>query len=254
MLLYFIVVCCLIAAQYASKLSPLQSSLKSGKARGSFNLSVVSWNMAEKAPNDKDCSFIREYRSTDFVVFGIQECEDIKPRRKDGHRTRKWSTLQKNLLGSSHRCVVRHKLGGLMLSVFAKRKLMKDIKGIQTIDVACGVGNVLTNKGATVAALRIRNKTIILANAHFAAHQTYVRMILLYCVVCSTLWIATSFPITPSFIVWSVLLFLFLCFISVVSLQFIHGRSPNEMPTSSALWVKLSCSCVPIGRRRKRRR
>lgn len=51
----------------------------------------------------------------------------------------------------------------------------KVIQGVQILDVACGVGNVLTNKGAVMVNLRIADKTLCLVNAHMAAHQTKVR-------------------------------------------------------------------------------
>ncbi|KAJ1434178.1 Endonuclease/exonuclease/phosphatase [Ochromonadaceae sp. CCMP2298] len=137
-------------------------------------MTLVSWNMAEQAPTDEDCSFLKQYRNNDFVVFAIQECEDIRPRRNEGHRSRKWKELQSKSLGRSFRCFARHKLGGLLVAVYGKQKLSKQIEGIQVIDVACGVGNVLTNKGAICVAVRMRGKTFAVVNCHFAAHQSQV--------------------------------------------------------------------------------
>lgn len=136
--------------------------------------SVVSWNMAEKAPTDDDCSFIKLYRDDDIVVFGIQECENIRPRRNEGHRSRKWRSIQSKMLGRSFRCIARHKMGGLLLAVYIRKTLSKEIEGLQISDVACGVGNVLTNKGAVSVVLRIRDKTVALINSHLAAHQSHV--------------------------------------------------------------------------------
>jgi hypothetical protein len=162
--------------------SGAQQSLQTGRLgskvideRGSaLNMSIISWNMAEVAPNTKDCAFIRGYRSSDIVVFGIQECEDIRPRRREGHRTRLWRELQRKLLGRQFQCIGSHKMGGLFLSVYAKQTALEKIRGVQLVDVACGVGNVLTNKGAVGAILRFGNKTVALVNSHLAAHQKYV--------------------------------------------------------------------------------
>jgi hypothetical protein len=141
-----------------------------------LNVSIISWNMAEKAPNEADCAFLKDYRNRDIVVFGIQECEDIRPRRREGHRTRKWRYLQRKLLGRQFQCLASHKMGGLFISVYAKNHARKEVQGMQLVDVACGVGNVLTNKGAVGVVMRIRNKTVALVNSHLAAHQKYVSM------------------------------------------------------------------------------
>lgn len=130
--------------------------------------------MAEKLPIDKDCDFIKGYRSSDVVVFGIQELEDMRPRRTEGHRSRKWNSIQQKYLGRAFKCVSRHKMGGLLIAVYAKKRAMRAIQGVQTMEVACGVGNVLTNKGAVCIVLRVQNKSIALINSHLAAHQKNV--------------------------------------------------------------------------------
>ena len=184
-----------------------------------YNLSVITWNLAEKKPTDQDCLFLKEFRGDDFVVFGVQECENIKPRREEGHRSRAWRAIQKAALGKSYVCLAQHRMGGmqiagnvittplllplviLMLSkehirlvehtvdtqlpsnsnpyenppltspksiltlltltyclVYCKKSLAGRVQGTQILDVACGVGNVLTNKGAVCVLLRIRGK------------------------------------------------------------------------------------------------
>lgn len=65
-------------------------------------------------------------------------------------------------------------MGGLMVAVFVKKRLVKLVQGVQIIDVACGVGNFLTNKGGICVILRINNKTVALINSHLAAHQKHV--------------------------------------------------------------------------------
>ena len=44
------------------------------------------------------------------------------------------------------------------------------------LDVACGIGNMINNKGAICALLRMKNsKTIAVVNAHLAAHSDKVK-------------------------------------------------------------------------------
>ena len=140
----------------------------------SLTMSLVTWNFAEKCPSEKDAAFLKSYRSSDIVVVGVQECEDIKPRRHEGHRSRAWRALQKKIFGKAFKCVAQHKMGGLQIAVYGNQKACKLIQGMQVLDVACGVGNVLTNKGGICVLLRIKGQTLALINGHFAAHQTKV--------------------------------------------------------------------------------
>ena len=135
-----------------------------------YAISVVTWNLAEKSPSKKDCTFLKNYRDEDIVVLGVQECEDVRPRRQEGHRSRAWKTLQSSALGKIFTCIAQHRMGGLQLAVYVKKRIANKIKGTQILDVACGVGNVLTNKGAICVLLRIQGKTLAFVNAHLAAH------------------------------------------------------------------------------------
>ena len=82
----------------------------------SYNLSVVTWNLAEKKPTDHDCTFLKQFRGDDFVVFGVQECENIKPRREEGHRSRAWRAIQKSALGKAYICLAQHRMGGMQIA------------------------------------------------------------------------------------------------------------------------------------------
>jgi phosphatidylinositol-bisphosphatase len=114
---------------------------------------------------------MEDFADSDVIVLGIQECENIKPRRHEGSRSRKWRGIQAGMYKSQYRCIVQHKIGGLQLAVHVRRKYYAElVQDVQVLDVACGLGNVLTNKGAICALLRIKGKTLALTNAHFAAH------------------------------------------------------------------------------------
>lgn len=140
-----------------------------------LNVSIVTWNWAEKAPTLADCKFIKDLcGSNDIIALGIQELEDIKPRRKEGSRSRAWKMIQQKTI-KSHKCIAQHKMGGLQLSIFARKNVSDLIEGYQVLDVACGVGNVLTNKGAICILLRLFSKTVAFINSHLAAHQSKVK-------------------------------------------------------------------------------
>ena len=157
----------------AVKTSQVVSNSNSKLPSENITLGVISWNLAEKiVPHIK---FLKDFRdSYDIVAIGVQECEDIRPRREEGRRSRRLRMLQRKGLGKDFKCIVQSKLGGIQLSVYAKHNASKAIKSIEVIDVACGIGNVLVNKGAICALLRINGKTLALVNSHLAAHQNKV--------------------------------------------------------------------------------
>jgi hypothetical protein len=173
-ILLFLFVFCGVCA---SKKSGVKSAVESKKSSSVLEpesedckLSVITWNLAEKSPSKKDFSFLKDYRNDDIVVIGAQECEDVRPRREEGHRSRAWRALQTAALGKSFACVAQHRMGGLQIAVYVKKNIADKIQGTQILDVACGVGNVLTNKGAVCVLLRIKGKTLAFVNAHLAAH------------------------------------------------------------------------------------
>ncbi|RYY87043.1 hypothetical protein EON63_04640 [archaeon] len=115
-------------------------------------------------------------------MIGIQECEDIRPRRSEGRRSRAWRALHHNVFAKQYTCLGSHKLGGLQLVIYVKKSCNKLIQGIQTIEVACGVGNVLSNKGGICMLVRTKNqRTLAFVNAHLAAHVNQVDS---WCMLC----------------------------------------------------------------------
>ena len=160
-----------VSLQAVKKLSSDSSQID----KEAYKISVITWNLAEKSPSKKDYSFLRNYRNDDIVVIGAQECEDVRPRREEGHRSRAWRALQIDSLGKSFVCLAQHRMGGLQIGIYAKKNVASKIQGTQILDVACGVGNVLTNKGAICVLLRIKGMTLALINAHLAAHLGKVR-------------------------------------------------------------------------------
>lgn len=147
-----------------------------GSSIMNLKIGVVTWNMAEHSPTIEDCYFLQDYRDCDIIAVGLQECEDIRPRRKEGRRIREWRNLREKIFESGdYDCVRERKMGGLHLSLYIRKNYHSLIKGVKTIEIPCGVGNILTNKGAICFALRLANKkTIAFIDAHLAAHQNMV--------------------------------------------------------------------------------
>lgn len=161
-------------------------------------VSIVTWNLAEESPAEDDAAFIRRFRKngispdngSDIVLISGQECENIKPRRSEGSRSREFRRLMIKMLGKEYVPLALHLLGGIQFGLFVKRSFLKNIEDVSVADVTCGIGNVFHNKGAIAAFVKVkarnevgkrddvkRSKTIqmIFVSAHLAAHVKNVQ-------------------------------------------------------------------------------
>lgn len=149
-----------------------------------LTMSIVTWNLAESAPPEKDTSFFKQFRKdsngvgSDLVMINAQECEEIKPRRTEGHRSRHIRRMGIMMLGKEYVPLAIHSLGGIQCAFYCHRDMLGDIEMINLADVTCGVGNVLHNKGAIGIYLKVKRKTkrsrMLLVTGHLAAHVNNV--------------------------------------------------------------------------------
>ena len=152
-----------------------------------LTISVVTWNLAESSFSETEASFFKKFRKgkskngSDLVLIGAQECEDIKPRRTEGRRSRHLRRVGIQMLGKDYVPLAIHSLGGIQLALYCHRDVLGDVEMINIADVTCGVGNVFHNKGAIGVYLKLKRlsdkdngvtKTsrILLTTGHLAAH------------------------------------------------------------------------------------
>jgi phosphatidylinositol-bisphosphatase len=157
--------------------------------KSDLTVSVVTWNLAEESPSEEDATFIRKFRragslekGSDLVLISGQECENIKPRRTEGHRSREFRRLMIKMLGKKYVPIAMHMLGGIQFGLFCKRSILSDIEHVSIADVTCGIGNVFHNKGAIGAFVKMkarekagesnRSKSLrmLFVTTHMAAH------------------------------------------------------------------------------------
>lgn len=148
-----------------------------------IRVAVLTWNLSEKTPSLKDLRFLVEdahVRSADIVVIGCQECQNTKPRRREGSRSRKWFQLLHKTVGSHKDFVCRHCMGGIQLSIFASGESYEAIRTVMPVKIPCGIGNVWTNKGAVALFINIAPFAgmapvrLLFVCAHLAAHQSEI--------------------------------------------------------------------------------
>lgn len=152
-----------------------------------LSVSVVTWNLAEESPSEEDASFIKRFRKhgdergqgSDIVLISGQECENIKPRRAEGRRSREYRRLMIKMLGKGYVPLALHLLGGIQFGLFCKRSLLADMELVSVADVSCGIGNVFHNKGAIAAFVTMKSKPeagrskslrMLFVTTHMAAH------------------------------------------------------------------------------------
>jgi hypothetical protein len=154
-------------------------------------ISVVTWNLAEESPSEDDAAFIRKFRKngvidgtgSDLVLISGQECENIKPRRSEGRRSREFRRLMVKMLGLNYVPIAMHLLGGIQFGLFCKKSFLGRIQDVAVADVTCGIGNVFHNKGAIAAFVTVKARNdidegqrrskqlrMVFVTAHLAAH------------------------------------------------------------------------------------
>eukprot|EP00934_Nitzschia_sp_Nitz4_P008839 Nitzschia sp. Nitz4//scaffold9_size221794//125614//126687//NITZ4_001360-RA/size221794-processed-gene-0.23-mRNA-1//1//CDS//3329561043//8829//frame0 len=155
-----------------------------------LRVSIVTWNLAEESPPEEDALFLRRLRmgddqqgGSDLILISGQECENIKPRRTEGSRSREYRRLMVKMLGRQYVPIAMHSLGGIQFALFARKSLLGDIQEVSLKDVPCGIGNMFHNKGAIAAFVKMKSKNpkdtivsrakslrMLFVTAHMAAH------------------------------------------------------------------------------------
>ena len=121
-----------------------------------IRVSIVTWNLAEGSPPEEEAEFFRQFRNSDLVLISGQECENIKPRRSEGSRSREFRRLMIKMLGRKYVPLGIHSLGGIQFGIFCKRSYLHNVEHASIADVTCGIGNVFHNKGAIGAFLQVK--------------------------------------------------------------------------------------------------
>ena len=151
-----------------------------------LTISIVTWNLGEDSPSEKEFSFVKRFRKdtdgigSDLVMIGAQECEDIKPRRTEGRRSRHLRRMGILMLGEEYVPLAIHSLGGIQCALYCHRDVLGDVEMISLADVTCGVGNVFHNKGAIGVYLKMKrhdnehdvtkSSRYLFVTGHLAAH------------------------------------------------------------------------------------
>lgn len=101
-------------------------------------------------------------RDSDLLMVATQESAEV----------RRWQTLLSEALGEGWQHLGSDQLGQIHASVFSRVGSPLQLTRVLRSQVACGVANVLGNKGAVGFSLLVNGHVrLLLVNAHMAAHE-----------------------------------------------------------------------------------
>jgi len=136
----------------------------------------TTWNMAEELPELDHITFIREYKRADIVCIGVQECQSVMHRNSAGQiaPVDVWQAMCSAALGPKFELLSSKVMGGIHIAVYSKIDVRYLISGITTGMVACGIGNVMHNKGGVGISFNFKSTSFCFIAAHFQANRQRV--------------------------------------------------------------------------------
>ena len=150
---------------------------------------VLTWNVnakLEESPNLRKLFFREEEQcfggTPEVVVLGLQEMVELSTSNVIGgsmvgnaaERVEQWRAMLLTTLKErdvTFEMVTSKNMVGLWITVFSLRSFKQHISKVQVSQLGRGVGGVLGNKGAVYARFNIKDTSICLVCAHFAAHR-----------------------------------------------------------------------------------
>ncbi len=138
-----------------------------------LNIICATWNLAESLPEMEHLGFVQKYRQADIVCFGVQECQTLMKRTTSGQisTTDVWESMLKASLGGSFTKMGSKVMGGIHMVLFNKKDISELLSNVTFGMVACGIGNVVYNKGAVGCSFNFKSTSFCIVNGHFQANR-----------------------------------------------------------------------------------
>lgn len=135
----------------------------------SLKVAIVTWNLAERFPDMEHLGFLRDLRGHDIIVVGVQEFQPVIATvglTASAHHHTIWEAMVSSMLGPRYGMPGSCAMGAVHVAVFTRRELLPTFSNLQTSSIACGIGNVLTNKGAVAIKFNICDVSVCFTCAH----------------------------------------------------------------------------------------
>lgn len=85
-----------------------------------------------------------------------------------------WERIVAQAMGSRYVRIAQEGLMAINIIVYARSQLAPHISSVRTSSIACGVGNVLGNKGGAAVSMMIGGVRMLMVTSHLAAHDEFV--------------------------------------------------------------------------------
>jgi len=136
------------------------------------------------APPPEELADLLPIFGYDIYVIGTQECQYDDPNgsMKKVIRSPSQKNMYKKCEDSWFNALSKHfepftvllakiSLMEIRIGVFVRKTALRRISNVKTATVACGIGNVIGNKGGVCVAFDFDNCKLCFVNSHLAAHQ-----------------------------------------------------------------------------------
>jgi Endonuclease/Exonuclease/phosphatase family 2/RhoGAP domain len=132
---------------------------------------VGTWNMmGQPMPDDVELDDFIPPNKHDIYAIGAQECERSIAKSVVIKSKGQWEQRLIDHLGEDFVLLRAHILGAIYLGVFVRKSIMKLVSGVQSGAVACGLANIVNNKGGVGVSFLVGDTSFLFVTAHFTAH------------------------------------------------------------------------------------
>lgn len=116
-------------------------------------VTCFTWNLAARLPDIREINFLKRFRDSQILVFGLQEylpasSSIITPQHERNQLPplEIWNVMLQTALGTQHSLAATKSMGGMAISCFVRSDIVGHVSVLATGSVPCGIGNVLYNK------------------------------------------------------------------------------------------------------------
>ncbi|KAJ3431393.1 hypothetical protein M0812_03074 [Anaeramoeba flamelloides] len=115
----------------------------------------------------------------DLIIFGLQEVDTTAPAlfSNDEHKANQWKTVLEESLSTlrdSYKKIASKQMAGILLFVYARSRLRRQITNVDLSEHASGIFGMLPNKGGVAIKMDLYDSTLVFVNSHLACDMKHM--------------------------------------------------------------------------------
>eukprot|EP01083_Nonionella_stella_P014314 40230_1 len=152
--------------------------------KNQLSITILTWNVGTSEPGaSMDALFVHQDFDTDICVVGLEEVVELNAKNviiDDDRNDNLWKKKIQAILNQdradddAYSFLKSKDMVGIILFVFVKNSIKKDIQGLLAEESATGMGGVVGNKGGCGIRFRVQNTSICFVCCHLEAHKEEV--------------------------------------------------------------------------------